>query len=122
VTGRKVLDSHDRNACLHTQTLMPKPKGKGGASKGYSKNFKRRPAPKPEHDCIPESAIDREPDGEEPEGNDSTSMKTKISVPVAMWVCKITLHGDPHDLLRDVRTLGIATLSAAQERNFLALG
>ena len=101
---------------------MPKPKGKAGSSKGYNKNFKRRPAPESERDCIPESAIDREPDSEEPDDNDSTSTKTKISVPVAMWVCKITLHGGPHNLLREFRTLGIAIPNVARERNLLVLG
>ena len=100
---------------------MPKPKGKAGSSKGHSKNFKRRPAQKSEHDHIPESAIDRDPDGEEPEDDDSPSLRTKIGVPVAMWVCKITLHGGPHDLLRVIRTLGIATPNAAQERNLVVL-
>jgi len=122
VSKRKVRDSHDRNICPHTQFLMPKPKGKAGSSKGYNKNFKRRPAPKSEHDYIPESAVDREPDGDEPEDDDSTSLRTKINVPVAMWVCKIALHGDPHDLLRGARTSGIATPNVARERNLLVLG
>ena len=101
---------------------MPKPKGKAGSSKGYNRNFRRRPAPKSECDSIPESAIDREPDGEEPEDNDSTRMRTKISIPVAMWVCKITLHGGLRGLLRVIRTLGIATPNAVRERNLLVLG
>jgi len=63
---------------------MPRPKGKAGPSKGHNKNFKRRSAAKPayEYDYIPESAIDREPECEEPEGGD---LKMKIDVPVAMW-------------------------------------
>ena len=101
---------------------MPKPKGKAGSSKGYSRNFKRRPAPKSDRDYIPESAIDRQPDYGEPQDDDPTSLRTKINVPVAMWVCKITLHGGPRDLLREIRTLGIATPNAARERNLLALG
>jgi len=76
---------------------MPKPKGKAGPSKGHNKNFKRRSAPKFKDDYIPESAIDREPGGEEPEGDDSTSLRIKIDVPVAMWVCKTIVYGDPHD-------------------------
>ena len=71
---------------------MPKPKGKTGPSKGHNKNFKRRPAQKLECDYVPESAIDREPDNEEPEDDDSTSLRIRIDVPVAMWVCKTSSH------------------------------
>jgi len=101
---------------------MPKPKGKAGSSKGYKKNFKRRPGPKSEHDYIPESAIDREPDDGQLEDDGPMNLRMKISVPVAMWVCKITLRGGPHDLLREVRTSGIVIQSAARERNLLGLG
>ena len=122
MSGRKVRDSHDRNVRLWTRTLMPKPKGKAGSSKGHNKNFRRRPAPKSEHDYIPESAIDREPDDGEPEDDDPINLRMKISVPVAMWVCKIALCGNPHDLLRELRILDIVTPSAARGRNSLALG
>jgi hypothetical protein len=74
---------------------MPKPKGKAGPSKGHNKNSKRRSAPKSEYDYIPESAIDREPNVEESEDDDSTSSRIKIDIPVAMWVSETTLHGGP---------------------------
>ena len=79
---------------------MPKLKGKAGPSKGHNKNSKRRSAPKSEYDYIPESAIDREPNGEEPEDDGSASSRIKIDVPVAMWVSETTLHGGPHNLQR----------------------
>lgn len=101
---------------------MPKPKGKAGSSKGHNKNFKRRPTPKSEYDHIPESAIDREPDNKEPEDDDPANSKTKIGVPVAMWVCGITPYDDRHDLPGEVRILGIVTRNAARGRNSLALG
>lgn len=100
---------------------MPKPKGKAGPSKGHNKNFKRRTALKPASDYIPESAIDRELDDEEA-GEDSTGLKIKIDVPVAMWVCKVILYDIPHDLLREIRISVIVTQNAAQERNLLVLG
>ena len=101
---------------------MPKPKGKAGPSRGRNKNFKHRSAPKSATDYIPESAIDRGLDDGEPEDSDSTSSKIKIDVSVAMWVCKTTMYGVPHDLPSDVRISVIAIRNAAQERNSLALG
>ena len=100
---------------------MPKPKGKAGSSRGRNKNFKRRPAPKPATDYIPESAIDRGPDDEEPEDDDSASLKIKINVPVAMWVRNTTLCSVPYGLLREVRILAIAIQNAARGRNLLVL-
>ncbi|KAF9788448.1 DUF367-domain-containing protein [Thelephora terrestris] len=64
---------------------MPKPKGKAGPSKGYNKNTKRRPTIRAIDDRIPESAIDRAPDVEELEDEDSTDLRINIDVPVAMW-------------------------------------
>jgi len=98
---------------------MPKPKGKAGPSKGHNKNFKRRSAGKSTYDYIPESAIDREPGGEEQEDDNSTSPRIKIDVPVAMWVCKTALHCVPRDLLREFRTSDIATQNAARGRSLL---
>lgn len=118
--GREVRDSHGRFVRLHTP--MPKPKRKASSSKGYNKNTKRRSAPKSECDYVPESAIDREPDDEEPEDGDSASLRIKISVPVAMWVCKTTLYDSPQNSLREARISGIAIQNAAQGRNSLVLG
>ena len=101
---------------------MPKPKGRAGPSRGHNKNFKRRPAPKPENDYVPESAIDREPDDEESEGDDSASLRIKIDVPVAMWVCKITPYGDARSLIIEVRISAIVIQNAARGRNLHVLG
>ena len=79
---------------------MPRPKGKAGPSRGHNKNFKRRPAPKPTADYIPESAIDRGLDDEEPEDDGSTNLRINIDVPVAMWVRKTTPCNVTHDLPR----------------------
>ena len=98
---------------------MPKPKGKTSPSRRNNKNAKRRLAPKLADDYIPASAIDREPDDEGPEDDDSTALRIKIDVPVAMWVCKTILCGCPHDLLREARISVIATQNAAQGRNLL---
>jgi hypothetical protein len=101
---------------------MPKPKGKTGPSKGHNKNFKRRPTTTLSHDYIPDSAVDREPDADEPEDGDSTSSKLKIDVPVAMWVCETTPSCDSlRNLLKVVRILVIATQNAARVRSSLAL-
>ena len=98
---------------------MPKPKGKTGPSRRNNKNAKRCLAPKLADDYIPASAIDREPDDEGPEDDDSTGLRIKIDVPVAMWVCKTILCGCPHGLLREARISVIATQNAAQGRNLL---
>ena len=78
-----------RGSFLADRPLMPKPKGKTGPFKGHNKNFRHRPATKSTHEYIPESAVDREPDLEEPEDEDSTS-SIEIDVPVAMWVREST--------------------------------
>lgn len=80
-----------RSQRLPSSAPMPKPKGKAGPSKGYNKQFKRRPTARATHDYIPESAIDREPDVEEPEDEDSANSRVKVDVPIAMWV-RETLH------------------------------
>jgi len=101
---------------------MPKPKGKAGPSRGRNKNFKHRQVSKPAEDYIPESAIDREPDDGEAEDDDLTTLRIKIDVPVAMWVCKAFLYDAPHNILREIRILVIVTRNAARERNSLVLG
>lgn len=88
--------------------LMPKPKGKAGPSKGYNKYFKRRPTTKPTYDHVPESAIDRKPDVEEPEDEDSACSRIKIDVPVAMWVCETTPHAMSFGVY--YKTLGLWSL------------
>ena len=101
---------------------MPKPKGKVGPPRSHGKNPKRRPARKPADDHIPESAIDRGPDDDKPQDDDSTSSRIEIDVPVAMWVCKITLQAVPHSLLRNTRISVIAIQNVAPGRNLLVLG
>lgn len=101
---------------------MPKPKGKVGPRRSRGKNPKRRPAPEPANDHIPESIIGRGSDDDEPEDDDSTSLRIKIDVPVAMWVCKTTLQGVPHSLLREIRISVIAIRNVAPGRNLLVLG
>ena len=80
-----------RSQRLPFSAPMPKPKGKAGSSKGYNKQFKRRLTARATHDYIPESAIDRDPDVEGSEDEDSASSRIKIDVPIAMWV-RETLH------------------------------
>lgn len=122
MSGRKVRNSHGPSPQHTLTSSMPKPRGKTGPSRGHSKIFKRRTAPKSECDYAPESAIDREPDAGEPEDDGSTNSRIKIGVPVAMWVCQTTLYGDPRNLLGEVRISDIATQNAVLGRNFLGLG
>lgn len=101
---------------------MPKPKGKVGPPRNHGKNPKRRRAPEPANDYIPESIIGRGSDDNEPEDDDPTSLSIRIDVPVAMWVCKITLLAFLHDLLREIRISVIAIRNVAPGRNLLVLG
>jgi hypothetical protein len=101
---------------------MPKPKGKVGPPRSHGKNPKRRPAPEPADDYIPESIIGRGPDEDEPEDDDSTSLRIKIDVPVAMWVCKTALQAVLYNLPREIRISGIAIRNVAPGRNSLVLG
>jgi hypothetical protein len=98
---------------------MPKPKNKAGPPRGQNKNTKRRVATKITlgYDYIPESIIDREPDTEKPEDEDSASSRTKIDVPIAMWVCETSPCNLSRNLLRRIRILVIAIQNAAQGRN-----
>jgi hypothetical protein len=98
---------------------MPKPKGKAGPSKGYNKNTKRRPTIRAIDDRIPESAIDREPDGELEDG-DSTDLRINIDVPVAMWVREIPPYDITPVLLKEVRISVIAIQSVVQGKSLPA--